>query len=201
MSPSPAKPLKKCKPPGRIIAIGASAGGVNTLIRLIPELPLIADCCVLIVVHLAPGSKSLLPEILRRRARWKVKEAENGEPTCAGVAYIAAPGFHLVLSGGRLHLLLTNPVRSQRPSVDVLFESVAKESGAQAIGVLLSGAGRDGSDGLRAMKMVGARTIVQDPAEAMFSSMPQHGVQTGCADFVIPADSIAPKISLLCAQG
>jgi two-component system, chemotaxis family, protein-glutamate methylesterase/glutaminase len=185
----------------RVVAIGASAGGIQGLLQLLPELPLIPGCSLLIVVHLHPINRSLLPEILRRCARWKVKQAEEGEPMHAGVAYIAAPDFHLVLSGDHLHLSSAKPVHMQRPSVDVLFASVAKERGSHAIGVLLSGAGRDGSDGLRLMKESGGRTIVQDPAEAMFPSMPEHGIQTGCADFVIPAHSIAPQISLLCAQG
>jgi two-component system chemotaxis response regulator CheB len=198
MRPSAVTSPPKNKPPAHIIAIGASAGGVSTLIRLLPELPLIPDCCLLIVVHLAATNRSMLPQILRRIAHWKVKPAEEGEPICAGTAYIAVPGFHLVLSGGELHLSSANRVHLQRPSVDVLFASVAKEQGQGSIGVLLSGSGSDGSDGLRLMKLSGAQTIVQDPAEAMFPSMPEHGILTGCADFIIPAHSIAPKLSMLC---
>ena len=93
------------------------------------------------------------------------------------------------------------PVQMHRPSVDVLFQSLAKQRRLRAIAVLLSGSGRDGAEGLRSMKLSGASTIVQDPAEAMFPSMPAHGIETGCADFVIPARSIAPKISMLCAEG
>jgi len=190
----------------RVVAIGASAGGIGGLLQLLPDLPTIANCALLIVVHLYPSSKSLLPDILRRSAQrgpghWKVKQAEEGETLHPGIAYIAAPDFHLVLSGDQLHLSSTAPVRLHRPSVDVLFASVAKERGAGAIAVLLSGAGRDGSDGLRLMKMSGASTIVQDPAEAAFPSMPEHGIQTGCADFIMPTQSIAPQISMLCAQG
>lgn len=190
----------------RVVAIGASAGGIGGLLHLLPELPMIPNCSLLIVVHLHATFKSLLAEILHRitqrsPGRWKVKQAAEGETMRAGTAYIAAPDFHLVLSDHRLHLSSTAPVRQHRPSVDVLFASVAKECGWDAIGVLLSGAGRDGSDGLRLMKLSGASTIVQDPAEAMFSSMPEHGIQTGCADFIIPTHSIALQISTLCAQG
>jgi two-component system chemotaxis response regulator CheB len=127
-----------------------------------------------------------------------VKLAEEGERLQPGVAYIAAPDFHLVISGDKIHLSSAEPVQMQRPSVDVLFASVAKEQGSRCIGVLLSGGGCDGSAGLRHMKSVGGSTIVQDPADAMFPSMPEHGIQTGCADFVISAATMATKISMLC---
>jgi len=189
----------KPQPVCRIVAIGASAGGINSLREVLPQLPIIADCCILIVVHVAPLQRSFLPQVLGRNGSWKVKHAEAGEIIRAGFVYIAPPDLHLVLSGDRLQLLSSAHVRMQRPSVDVLFKSVAAERGAAAIGVLLSGAGRDGSDGLRSLKELGAHTIVQDPAEAMFPSMPFHGIETGCADFVMKAHLIAPKISLLCS--
>jgi len=195
------KSRRKRVPPVRVVAIGASAGGINGLIKFLPDLPLIPNCCLLIVVHLHPTSRSFLPEILRRVAHWKVKQAQDGEPICAGMIYIAPPDFHLTLLGSRLHLDLSGLVRLHRPSVDVLFESVGKARGSSAIGVLLSGSGSDGSQGLRSMKMSGGSPIVQDPAEAMFSAMPTHAVETGCVDFIIPMRSIAPKISSLCSQG
>jgi len=183
----------------RVIAIGGSAGGIDGLQAILPQLPPLLNSCVLIVVHLAQGRQSFLPQILRRNARWQVQHAQDCEVLCAGVAYVAPPDLHLVLSGNSLQLLPSAAVRMSRPSVDVLFESVARECGASAIGVLLSGAGRDGSEGLRALKLAGARTIVQDPAEAMFPSMPFHGIETGCAEFVMQLKCIAPKIFSLCS--
>jgi two-component system chemotaxis response regulator CheB len=196
-----ASPGRANAPVGRIVAIGASAGGIHSLREILPQLPIIPDCCVLVVVHLAPTHKSFLPEIFQRSGKWKVKQAHDGETMRAGTVYIAPPDLHLVLSGNRLQLLSSAHVRMQRPSVDVLFKSVAEERGTAAIGVLLSGAGRDGSDGLRSLKKLGAWTIVQDPAEAMFPSMPFHGIETGCADFVMAVRLIAPKISSLCSEG
>jgi chemotaxis response regulator CheB len=181
-----------------VIAIGASAGGLQGLLKLLAQLPLIPNCCLLIVVHMHPRNRTFLPQILGRLGGWKVKLAEQNEAIQTGTAYVAPPDFHLVLSGDHLHLSSAEPVRMQRPSVDVLFASVAKERGANAIGVLLSGAGRDGSVGLREMKTAGGSTIVQDPADAMFPSMPEHGIQTGCADFVMPAQSMAQQLSILC---
>ena len=190
----------------RVVAIGASAGGFSGLMQLLPELPRIRNCALLIVVHLHPQSKGLLADILRRKIQsshghWKVKQAEDGDRLRTGVAYIAPPDLHLTLLGNRLHLSSTAPVRWHRPSVDVLFGSVAREGGPGAIAVLLSGAGCDGCEGLRLMKMSGATTIVQDPAEAIVSSMPEHGIETGCVDFVIPSHSIGLQITMLCAQG
>jgi len=201
MALAASKPRPKRTPLVCAVAIGASAGGLNCLLQFLPELPLIPNVCLLIVVHLDPRSKSFLPHILGRIAHWQVKHAEEGELLRAGVAYIAPPDFHLVLNGGRLHLSSSRPVQMHRPSVDVLFESLARQKRLKMIAVLLSGSGRDGSEGLRSMKLSGASTIVQDPADSMFPSMPEHGIETGCADFVMPARSIAPKISMLCAQG
>lgn len=186
--------------PVRVVAIGASAGGIQTLRQIMLDLPLISHCCLLVVVHLHPEYRSLLPEILRRAGPWKVKAAEEGEPICAGVAYIAPPDFHLLLENNQLHLSSGHPVHMQRPSVDALFESIARDHLAGTIGVLLSGAGSDGADGVRRLKMAGASIIVQDPAEALFPSMPAHGIETGCADFVVPARQIAARISLLCSE-
>ena len=201
MALAASKPRPKRTPLVCVVAIGASAGGINGLMQLLPDLPLLPNVCLLIVVHLDPRSKSFLPNILGRNAHWEVKQAEEGELLRPGVAYIAPPNFHLVLEGGRLHLSTSGPVQMHRPSVDVLFESLAKQKNFKMIAVLLSGSGRDGSEGLRSMKLSGASTIVQDPADSMFPSMPEHGIETGCADFVMPARSIAPKISMLCAQG
>jgi two-component system chemotaxis response regulator CheB len=184
----------------KIVAIGASAGGINILLKLLTALSPETNCCLLIVLHLGSNSKSVLPDILRRGGRWKVQQASSGDEIEAGVAYIAPPDFHLVLAGKKLQLKSTAAVDMHRPSVDVLFKSVADECGALGLGVLLSGSGRDGSVGLKLMKLAGGQTIVQDPADALFPWMPTHGIETGCADFVIPSDSIARKISSLCAR-
>jgi two-component system chemotaxis response regulator CheB len=186
--------------PLKIVAIGASAGGINILLKLLTALSPSTNCCLLIVLHLGSKSKSVLPDILRRGGRWRVQQATPETEVRAGVAYIAPPDFHLVVSGNKLQLRATAAVDMHRPSVDVLFESVAYECGAMGIGVLLSGSGRDGSAGLKLMKLAGAQTIVQDPADALFPWMPTHGIETGCADFVIPSDAIARKISSLCAR-
>ena len=100
--------------PIRIVAIGSSAGSIRCLLQVFAELPLIPNCCVLMVVHLFPRGKSLLPQILRRSTRWKVKRAEDSAPIHTGIVYVAPPDLHLVLSKNRLHLLSSSPVRLQR---------------------------------------------------------------------------------------
>jgi two-component system chemotaxis response regulator CheB len=199
MQPSP-KLADRSAQPLNVVAIGASAGGINILLKLLTQLSPATNCCLLIVLHLGPNAKSVLPDILRRGGRWKVRQAETEDMVEAGMAYIAPPDFHLVISGNKLRLRDSAAVDLHRPSVDVLFKSVADECGAMGICVLLSGSGRDGSQGLKLMKLAGGRTIVQDPSDALFPWMPTHGIETGYADFVVPADSIARKISALCAR-
>ena len=98
----------------------------------------------------------------------------------------------------RLRLSLEPPVDRHRPSIDLLFESIADEFKERGIGVILSGSGDDGSDGLRILKAAGASTMVQDPREASFASMPEHGIDTGCVDYVVSLKDIAARLSNLC---
>src|SRR5258708_483148 len=90
--------------PMKVVAIGASAGGINILLKLLSGLPPATNCCLLIVLHLGPNAKSVLPDILRRGGRWRVREARSEDRVEAGMAYIAPPDFHLVISGNKLQL-------------------------------------------------------------------------------------------------
>lgn len=128
-----------------------------------------------------------------------VRQAQDGEPICDGVVYIAPPDWHLLSEPGNVRLLRTPAVRFHRPSVDLLFESVAVSHGRHAIAVVLSGSGNDGSTGLRAVKMAGGRTIVEDPSKAEFSSMPYAAIATGCVDMVLPQDRIGRALVELCS--
>jgi two-component system, chemotaxis family, protein-glutamate methylesterase/glutaminase len=114
------------------------------------------------------------------------------------MVYIAPPNAHLTVVDNKLRLGLEPPVDLHRPSIDLLFGSIADEFKERSIGILLSGAGHDGSDGLRLVKAAGGSTLVQDPREASFSSMPEHGIDTGCVDYVDPVREIAARLSNLC---
>jgi len=176
------------------VAVGASAGGLMALRVAVAALPARFPAAVLIVQHLKPHHKSLLAELLGHWTCLPVEGAVDGEKIRAGKVYIAPPDHHLLVSDGRLSLTRSERVHFARPSVDVLFESVAASYKSRAIGVILTGAGGDGATGIRAVKGRGGTTIVQDPEGADHPSMPAHACATGCVDFTLPLVEIGPAI-------
>lgn len=177
-----------------VVAIGASAGGLRALSAVLSELPPDFPVPVLIVQHLDPHSESRMADILARRTKLKIVQAQEGDEIAAGVAYIAPPARHMLLDHGRIHLTTTELVHFVRPSVDLLFESVAAGFRGKTIGVILTGSGMDGALGLRAIKEVGGLTIVQDPATSESTGMPTAAVAIGAADIVVPLEQIAREI-------
>ena len=148
------------------IVVGASAGGVQALTKLVtglaPELP----AAVFIVLHVAPDVPSYLPTILSRDARLPVAHAVDGEEITTGRVYVAPPDHHLLIEQQHLRLVHGPKENLHRPSIDALFRSAARWAGPRTIGVVLTGARDDGAAGMRAIKQRGGITIVQDPAEA-----------------------------------
>ncbi len=183
----------------RVIAIGESAGGFRSLCELLAPLPSDLNCAILVVQHLSPTHKSLMAELLRHKTALAVRQAQDGDPLSSGVVYVAPPDWHLLSEPDNVRLLRTPAVRFHRPSVDLLFESVAVSHGRHAIGVVLSGSGSDGATGIRAIKMAGGRTIVEDPGKAEFSSMPYAAIATGCVDTVLPLHEIGRTLVDLCS--
>jgi two-component system, chemotaxis family, protein-glutamate methylesterase/glutaminase len=190
--------LTEAPPKYQIIAIGESAGGFHSLCALLEPLPATLPCAVLVVQHLSPSHKSLMAELLLRKTDMEVRQAKDGEPIRNGVVFVAPPDWHLLAEPGALRLLRTPAVRYHRPSIDLLFESVAVSYGPHAIAVVLSGSGNDGATGIRAVKNAGGKTIVEDPAKAEFSSMPYAAIATGCIDSVLPLDQIGKALVDLC---
>jgi two-component system chemotaxis response regulator CheB len=173
----------------------ASAGGIPALTRVLQDLPPGFPCSVLIVQHLQPAHTSRLAEVLSKRCRMPVRDAQDGEVIEAGIIYIAQPDLHLVASDdGLLHLLSSNKVNRMRPSVDTLFKSVAIHYGRRAVAVILTGSGRDGAAGLAAIKLAGGTTIAQDPDLSQFRWMPKAAVATGCVDYILPLGSIGLEL-------
>jgi two-component system, chemotaxis family, protein-glutamate methylesterase/glutaminase len=164
-------------------------------------LPRAFPAAVLVVQHLDWRSRSYLAELLARDCRMPVFHADAGEAIHPGAVYVAPPGTHLTLTGDHVRLGHEAPRHFARPSVDVLFESVASTCGPDAIGVILTGTGVDGADGLRAIKRAGGRTIVQEPATAEFRGMPAAAEATGCADMMLPLAGIAPALLGLLRAG
>src|SRR5215208_7357609 len=147
------------------IVIGASAGGVQALSKLVSDLPADLPAAVFIVLHLASNVPSLLPEILARDSRLRVTHAKNGEPISWGHVYVAPPDHHLLIEDQHVKLVHGPKENLHRPSIDALFRSAARWAGPRVIGVVLTGARDDGKTGMRAIKQRGGITIVQHPED------------------------------------
>jgi len=159
--------------------------------RLSPE------AAILIVQHLDPRHKSQIPQLLGRRTRVPVKEAQDGEPISRGTIYVGPADEHLLVSEGRIQLAHSRLIRFSRPSIDVMFASVAAIYGSRAIGVILTGSNRDGADGISAIKRAGGITIAQSPETAEYRIMPQAAIDTGCVDHIVPLDKMGRTLSRL----
>jgi two-component system chemotaxis response regulator CheB len=159
--------------PRRVVGIGASAGGVDALVRLVRHLPADLDAAVCVVLHVPATGRSLLAPILSRHTDLDVQEAEDGAPLERGRVYVAPPDRHLTIAGGRVRLGRGPKENASRPAVDPLLRSLAAEHGERAVAVILSGALGDGSGGAAAIAKGGGIVIVQDPDEATVPSMPE----------------------------
>ena len=183
-----------------LIAIGSSANGVQNLRAILSALPADFPGTVLIVQHRSRTARSILGPLLARNTKLIVKDAVDGEAMNPGTVYIAPVGRHLVVRDGHAALVDTAPVNFARPSVDVLFETIAKVYGERAVGVILSGAGRDGARGLQAIRRAGGHTIVQSPAEARLTGMPQSAIGKDGIEFVLDVSEIGPLLRRLVAS-
>ena len=182
-----------------VIAMGSSAGGLNALTQVLRSLPKSFPCSIVVVQHLSPERKSWIASLLGRSTQVSVKQAEHGEIMLPGTVYIAPPDEHLLVGPGKIQLAHSQLVHFSRPSIDLLFESVAGTHGSRAIGVVLSGSNSDGATGIRAIKEAGGITIAQDPDTAEFRPMPHAAVETGCVDFVLTLEKIGSTLIELCA--
>jgi two-component system chemotaxis response regulator CheB len=181
----------------RIICIGASTGGTEAVREMLEIFP--ADCPgTLVTLHMPPEFTRRFAARLDGLCRITVKEAQDGERVLPGHAYIAPGGRHLALarSGRAYAVRITEdpPVNRHRPSVDVLFEGAARLAGGDALGVLLTGMGKDGARGLLRMREAGGWTIAQDEATSVVFGMPREAIELGAARQVLPIGAIAPAL-------
>jgi two-component system, chemotaxis family, protein-glutamate methylesterase/glutaminase len=184
-----------------IVAIATSAGGLRALSTVLEQLPADFPVPIVVVQHLDPRHSSSLAAILGRRTRLRVREAAGGEAAERGTVYVAPPNAHLVINPDTtLTLLHTDRVHFARPSADRLFESVAGSFGPRGIGVVLTGAGSDGADGVREIKKMGGKVVAQDRATSDFYGMPGAAALTGSVDYVVPLKEIAPLLVKLIGQ-
>jgi two-component system, chemotaxis family, protein-glutamate methylesterase/glutaminase len=177
-----------------IFVVGASAGGVEPLIRLVEDLPAGLPASVFIVLHVSSHGRTALPQILARRTDLHVAQAVDGEPIEAGRIYVAGPDRHLLLEPGIVRVTAGTKENGYRPSIDALFRTAAAAYGPRVVGVVLSGSRDDGTVGLRTIRNQGGRGIVQDPAEAPFPGMPSSALHGDHPDFVLPVAKIADQL-------
>ncbi len=180
------------------IAIGASAGGVEALGRLLPALPHDLRASVFVVLHLPRERPSLLVDIFQPKCARPVREAEDKEPVVPGTVYLAPPDYHLLVDAGpQLSLSADEPVHFSRPSIDVLFESAVDVFGRRLLAILLTGANTDGAEGAAAAERAGALTIVQQPDTAQVALMPEAALRLFAPTHVLPLQGIASLLGTL----
>lgn len=193
--PEPMKALTQTS--HKVIAIGASTGGTealkNVLMKLPPNIP-----GIVVVQHMPANFTTAFADRLNTLCQFQVKEAQDNDTVVPGICLIAPGNFHMLLrrSGARYYVeVKTGPmVHHQRPAVDVLFKSTAKYAGANAVGVILTGMGADGAEGMKEMKEAGAGTIAQDEKSCVVFGMPKEAIKLGGVDKILPLDNIANEI-------
>lgn len=183
-----------------IILLGASAGGVEALTTVVRAFPAGLEATVFVVLHVPPTGGSLLPRLLGRVGGMPAEHAVDGEPVRPGRIYVARPDRHLIVRDGKVHLGRGPAENGHRPAVDPLFRSAALAYGPRCIGVVLSGALDDGTAGLAAVKEHGGIAIVQDPAEALYPSMPRNALKHVTVDHILGAAQLGPLLRRLVGE-
>jgi two-component system chemotaxis response regulator CheB len=180
-----------------VVAIGASTGGPGAVVEVIRRLPARFQIPILVVVHMNAPFGSSFTDWLDAQLDRPASTPENGTPVASarGRVIVAPGGQHIVIRGGRMFLTLDAERHSCRPSVDVLFETVAAEYGASAAGCLLTGMGKDGALGLLKIRQSGGTTIAQDEATSAIYGMPREAAALGAASHVLPLSEIGPWLA------
>jgi two-component system, chemotaxis family, protein-glutamate methylesterase/glutaminase len=180
----------------KVVVVGCSFGGLYALMDLLGALTTDFPAPIVVVQHRSSddGDEHRLADVLARYSVLAVKDADHGEEMRAPGVYLAPADYHLLVDGGRFELTVDDLVQHSRPSVDVLFESAARAYGPEVVGVLLTGYGRDGTAGMRAIHDAGGVTIAEDPESALQGAMPRHAIQAGAASEVLSLDAIAPRL-------
>jgi two-component system chemotaxis response regulator CheB len=181
--------------------VGVSSGGVHALKTILSGLPARFPSPIAVVHHVAEDSDGFLAEHLNATCEIAVKEAEDKEPLCPGMAYLAPAGYHLLVEQDRtFSLSVDDRVKFSRPAIDVLFESAADAFRDCLIGIVLTGANEDGAKGLKAISIRGGLTIVQDPKTAEAQYMPRAAIAATPVDHIVALERVAPLLLALCAS-
>jgi len=186
-------PSRQHKQPLSIIGIGASAGGLNALEQFFDNMPVDSGTAFVVVQHLSPDFKSKMDDLLRHHTAMPIQVVADGMTVTPNSIYLLPAMTQLTVKRGKLHLAGVAKGQHVELPIDLFFESLAEEAGSQAVGVILSGTGKDGSEGIKAIHRNGGLVIVQSPESAQFDAMPQNAIETGVVDFILPPDEI-PRI-------
>jgi two-component system chemotaxis response regulator CheB len=193
---TPTAPIALFESTAEIVAIAASTGGPAAIHRILTALPADFPVPILVVQHISRGFTPGFAEWLNAASALRVKVAQDGEPLKAATVYVAVDDCHLALRPSRrIHLSGSAPVGGFRPSATVLFESVAKTFGASSLAVILTGMGRDGVDGLAAVRQAGGRIVAEAESTAVVYGMPGAAVSAGLADFILPLDQVCAALA------
>ena len=201
MGSVPNKRSKSVKPPRgppanafSIVAIGASAGGLDACTKLIDSLPASSGMAFILIQHLDPHHESMMADLLAGHTAMVVQQAGDGMSIAPNHLYTIPPGSYLAVKGGALHLSTPAARHGARLPYDFLLQSLAEECPKRSIGVILSGTGADGSIGMKALYDAGGFTIAQDPNEAEYDGMPKSAIASGAVDLILPVGKIAAAL-------
>ncbi|PPD33705.1 MAG: chemotaxis protein CheR [Methylomonas sp.] len=193
MQLKPKTQLPESRFDGYVVAIGASAGGLDALERFFDELPADSGAAIVVIQHLSPDHKSMMDNLLARHTSMPVLMAENGLEIQANHVYLIPPGKSMTMAGSQLRLIPKNPHGLSLP-IDTFFTSLSKEFGNRSIGIILSGTGSDGTRGAVTINEAGGFLLAQDPASAKFDGMPHSVIATGLVDAVMPPEMLATRV-------
>lgn len=191
--------MKQSQANYELVAVGASAGGLNAVCQVLKQLPADFSIPIGVVQHRARES-ALLADLLQDCTPLRVMEVEDKQPIEAGNVYIAPPDYHLLIDQGRFALSVEELVLYSRPSIDVFFESAADAFGAAVIGVVLTGANKDGSQGLSRIVAEGGQALIQDPATAEVAAMPTFAIHAVPQARVLTLDRIGEALAAIDAR-
>ncbi len=183
------------------VGIGASAGGLEALRNLVRNLPPVLSATYIVTQHMAPHHKSMLAEIIGRETDMPVLDVTDRLKPSSNAIYITPPNSNIIVEHGLLRLIDPSPApAAPKPSADLFFTTLAEAKGESAVGIVLSGTGSDGSDGIRAIRQNGGITIAQDELTAKYASMPVSALETGCVDLIMSPEEIGAQFSKIVAM-
>lgn len=180
-----------------MVGIGASAGGLEALSALLPNLPCDLGLTYVVVQHLSPTYRSMLAQLLARETAMTVMDVEDGGEPAPNTVYITPANRNLTIQNDRFRLVEPAKEALPKPSINLCFASLAAQMNDSAIGIILSGTGSDGASGIHAIKAAGGFTFAQEPATAKYNGMPQAAIDTGSVDWILPPERIGQEITLV----